>query len=71
MMKERFWAGILVLVVLLMSLTACKTNSGDGKETRETIELDTSDGYYGRAFHGRCQLTVAHSKRWIKSPICL
>ena len=47
-MKKRFWAGILVLVVLLTPLTACKTNSGDDKETRETIDLDTSDGYdYG------------------------
>lgn len=46
-MKIKFLAMLLALLACLLLLSACK-GKGSGDETRETIELDTSDGYdYG------------------------
>lgn len=65
-------------------LCATWTVKNAGTDYEASVEMNSTEGlatdlspegtefeYYGRAFHGRCQLTVAHSKRWIKSPICL
>lgn len=46
-MKIKLLAMLLALLACLLPLSACK-GKGRGDETRETIELDTSDGYdYG------------------------
>ena len=46
-MKIKLLAMLLALLACLLPLSACK-GKGSGDETRETIELDTSDGYdYG------------------------
>lgn len=48
-MKKRLFVGILAALMMLMPLASCKKKNDNPTETKETIELDTSDGYdYGK-----------------------
>lgn len=47
-MKKRLFVGMLAALTLLMPLASCKKSDNTPDDTRETFELDTSDGYnYG------------------------
>ena len=47
-MKKRLFVGILAALMMLMPLASCKKKNNDPTDTKETIELDNSDGYdYG------------------------
>lgn len=48
-MKKKLLIAFLALCMLMMPLVSCKKDNKPGDDTRETIELDTSDGYdYGK-----------------------
>lgn len=48
-MKKRLMVGVLAVLTMLTPLVACKKGNNQPTDTRETIELDTSDGYnYGK-----------------------
>ncbi len=49
-MKKRFLIALLAMLMMLLPLASCKKDNGKGNDdTKETIELDTSDGYdYGQ-----------------------
>ena len=48
-MKKKLLIAFLALCMLVMPLVSCKKDNKPGDDTRETIELDTSDGYdYGK-----------------------
>ena len=48
-MKKRLMVGVLAVLTMLMSLASCKKENDQPTDTKETIELDTSDGYnYGK-----------------------
>lgn len=48
-MKKRLMVGVLAVLTMLMPLASCKKENDQPTDTKETIELDTSDGYnYGK-----------------------
>ena len=48
-MKKRLFVGIFAALLMLMPLASCKKRDDTPDDTRETIDLDTSDGYdYGK-----------------------
>lgn len=62
-MKKRLFVIILASLTMLMPLSSCKRDNGQGDDTRETIELDTSDGYdYGKLDCNNEDFTFLHCK---------